>query len=224
MMVSDVHELIICEGYCRRLFHYPCAGLNKPPTETDTFVCHDCQQGRHTCAFCQNYGNDGEDVFPCSSSKCGLFFHEGCLEMNGVHVQLIKTTTTTNTLKQEEESDEEDMGTKHFRREFLCPAHHCWTCTQDDLRYQEKKEAADAHKNGRKKGRKKTKNTAGVLFGQKTEKTLIVSWLIVFAGFPECLKGMHAHLLWYFYCTYAAMSRVPLFLSYVLYSTDRAFQ
>jgi hypothetical protein len=225
MMVSDAHELIICEGSCRRLFHYPCAGLAKSPTETETFVCQDCQQGRHTCAFCQNYGNDGEDVFPCSSNKCGLFFHESCLEMNGVNVQLIKSASTMSTVKEEEEeSDDEEIDSKHFRREFLCPAHHCWTCTQVDLRDQEKKEAAEARKSGNKKGRKKGRSTGGALFGQKTEKTLIVSCGECVMFMTSCaltIQKVTHHLFRCIFCT--AMSGVSQFLSHVLYPTHGAF-
>ena len=193
MMASDAHQLIICEGSCRRLFHYPCAGLPKPPEEADTFVCPDCQQGRHMCSFCQNYGDDNEDVFQCTAGKCGLYFHEACLEINRVEVQLIRIGEPGNEITPNASDDEDNAeivaGTKNFRREFECPAHHCWTCTQPDMIEIEKQlkaaESANAGK-GKNGKRKKFKSSTGSLFVQKTKQLTIVSfmrfslWLILF--------------------------------------------
>ena len=168
MMTSDADQLLICEGLCRRLFHYPCAGLPKPPEEADSFVCQDCKQGRHMCAFCQNYGDDNEDVFQCSADKCGLFFHEACLEINGVKVELIKRgVPSLDEPVKHEDSDDEEMISRQFDRVFQCPAHHCWTCTQTDMLAEEKKETRGVKK---KKGL-----TNGKLFAQKTFPLVIVS-------------------------------------------------
>ena len=73
MMHPDADQLLICEGPCRRLFHYPCAGLAQPPAEDEAYICHDCRNGKHLCALCQSYGTDNEDVFPCRDPKCRPF-------------------------------------------------------------------------------------------------------------------------------------------------------
>eukprot|EP00977_Amphora_coffeiformis_P028852 scaffold37494_cov168-Amphora_coffeaeformis.AAC.1 len=141
---DDADQLLVCEGACRRLFHYPCAGLLKPPVEDQTkYVCQDCQMARHACAFCQGYGVDEQDVFPCTAKKCGLFFHEACLEMANIPVKLIQTHNSSER-----------------RREFTCPSHMCGTCCQDDMIAKEKQlDAAEARKSTRK-GRKRPKASA----------------------------------------------------------------
>ena len=41
MMKTDAEQLLICEGTCRRLFHYPCAGLSQLPDQDEKYICKD---------------------------------------------------------------------------------------------------------------------------------------------------------------------------------------
>ena len=84
-------QFLICEGVCRRIFHYPCAGLVRIPPKNETWICDDCKNERHSCAICQRYGNDNEDVYLCSKEKCGNFFHISCLTMQNIEVNIIET-------------------------------------------------------------------------------------------------------------------------------------
>jgi len=154
---DDADQLLVCEGPCRRLFHYPCAGLAQPPAKDDeAYTCQDCQRSRHVCAYCHDYGVDEQDVFPCTAVKCGLFFHEACLEMANVPVRLIPTTNSFR-----------------IRRKFTCPSHTCGTCGQDDMIDKERQSNLEARKCART-GRKKIKPPA-ISFGKKKELTM-VSW------------------------------------------------
>ena len=150
---DDADQLLVCEGVCRRLFHYPCAGLLNPPAEHETYVCQDCQRARHVCAFCQSYGIDEQDVFPCTAAKCGLFFHKNCLEMANIPIKLLHTPNSSEK-----------------RREFNCPSHTCGTCWQEDMIAKEKQLDAEARKST--KGRKKTKPSASS-FGKKQGLTMV---------------------------------------------------
>ena len=163
MMKPEAEHLIICEGRCKRLFHYPCAGLNELPKEEESYICQDCTKGQHACCICKEYGKDDEDVFCCKKDLCGLFFHEGCLEMHGVEVQLV-------------EADDD----KPESRVFICPAHSCWTCSQSDRRQQEKDAAMEASRETEKKtGKKRKKKAKGVssAFSSKSESKIHVSIL-----------------------------------------------
>ena len=157
MMKPEATELLICDGLCRRLFHYPCAGLERLPTEEEEFICEDCRNRKHTCAICSNYGTDNEDVFKCMKNNCGLFFHESCLSMQNVDV----------------ERSTEDGNEESGRPRFICPAHSCWTCTQIDLKEREKesnKKSVDSSKAKRGRGKKKAKSSASSSFEMKTER------------------------------------------------------
>lgn len=156
MMQPEATELIVCDGPCRRLFHYPCAGLSSIPPEDEPFFCYDCQKEQHICSICLEYGIDGEDVFKCKVSSCGLFYHESCLAMNGVPVQ--QTPGGPN---------EDSLG----QRTFKCPAHHCWTCTQEQENREEQKANCPAASNGSKRRgkKKKTRKTANPAFQCKSE-------------------------------------------------------
>ena len=177
MMEPAATELLICDSSCRRLFHYPCAGLDKLPSEDEKFICTDCKNQQHTCSICSNYGKDDEDVFKCRKNNCGLFFHESCLAMQNIEVEVVPD---------EEIKKNADNSTSHgdaaacvvSRRRFVCPAHSCWTCTQADLKEQEKSSKAassvetKAKSNG--KGKKKAFKLPGA-FESKTEKFMTVS-------------------------------------------------
>lgn len=214
MIVSDADQLLICEGTCRRLFHYPCAGLSKPPAVEEAYICQDCRGGKHMCSFCQMYGIDNEDVFPCCAAQCGLYFHEACLEMNAVEVKLIETSlprmngATSSTL------DGEDAVTGEIRREFQCPAHACGVCTQSDMLENEQKEADASRKTNKKgRGRKKAK-VVDSAFGQKTGTTIVSTRSIS----PLCNNRV-SHVFMY----NVAMYLVPQLLSLIVHPTDGSF-
>jgi hypothetical protein len=152
MMNEDADELLICDGLCQRLFHYPCAGLQKLPSPDEDFICNDCSNQRYVCSFCQSYGTGDEAVFKCSKNTCGLFFHERCLQMQNVDVKIIETNTTTqtttlsnaeacSTTEDTEEGNSNDFACgmdNSYKCVFVCPAHACWTCNQKDLKEREK--------------------------------------------------------------------------------------
>lgn len=118
----EATDMLVCDGPCRRLVHYPCAGLNTIPSDDENFYCGDCIKKAHICMVCAEYGEDNNDVFQCSHPKCGLFFHESCLDMQNVKI-------VHNSAKEGDSAS--------TRRVFVCPAHSCWTCTQQDLQESE---------------------------------------------------------------------------------------
>jgi hypothetical protein len=172
MMKPEADQLLICEGACRRLFHYPCAGLAELPAEDEEYVCADCKGLKHACSICHHYGVDNEDVFCCSKDGCGLFFHESCLAMQNVEVRRTQQQEEV-AFVDESASDSPEKGTNGSSGgsacRFICPAHNCWTCTQQDT--QEKEEANKVTPT--KKGRKK--KSRGGAFDNKTESRIIVS-------------------------------------------------
>jgi hypothetical protein len=203
MMEPDATELLICDGVCRRVFHYPCAGLSRLPPENVPFLCPDCIHRKHMCSLCSNYGHDNDDVYKCSRSNCGLFFHEACLAMINVDFTIV-----TRNMKHEHEdqsnqnhnadsvvgnddndddeiddidgalSDKDTTQRQASERRFVCPAHSCWTCTQTDLkeRHQEVDDLVDDNNRKSGRGRKKStkrKKNVGV-FEAKKEKFLTV--------------------------------------------------
>jgi len=119
--------LLVCEGQCSRPFHYPCAGLATLPPADETWVCNDCQQQTHQCAVCHEYGADQVDVHKCEKKDCGLFFHEACLHMYDVDIQVTEIR------------DEAGGGVDSLTDgsltlsvpKFQCPAHYCWACSGD---------------------------------------------------------------------------------------------
>jgi hypothetical protein len=152
MMKPEADQLLICEGACRRLFHYPCAGLTELPAEDEKYVCADCKGLKHACSICHHYGIDNEDVFCCSKDGCGLFFHESCLAMQNVEVRRTQQQQDEVAIVDESASDSPEKGTNGGSSgaacQFICPAHNCWTCTQQDTR-------KGADKATLKKGKKK---------------------------------------------------------------------
>lgn len=168
LMKADAEQLLVCEGPCRRLFHYPCAGLPALPPEDEDYTCSDCIKGRHACAICQQYGEDNLEVFHCSKPQCGLFFHESCLAMQNVEVQQSATMNEDN-----DESGESKGPTAPPR--FTCPAHCCWTCTQKDLKKQEQDAEKVTDPTQKKTKKKKKASKRNSAFESKTERRLIVS-------------------------------------------------
>lgn len=176
-------DFLICDGKCNRLFHYPCAGLTELPDSDEDWLCKDCTNQQHQCSLCQEYGKDDEDVFLCRKDKCGLYFHESCLSMHNVEIIMIKhekpkTTAetiseTASPIKQEPNDGELDLAEIIYTPIFTCPAHCCWTCTQDIPQEEEKEGGATESK--KKRGKKKTKSPFELAFQSKTENRLFVS-------------------------------------------------
>jgi len=137
MVQPEADQLLICEGGCKRVFHFSCAGLKELPGEDEQYVCNDCEQKRHACCLCNEYGEDDTDVFCCSKDSCGLFFHEACLFMQNVDVDVVQNDDATS------------------KRRFVCPAHKCWSCTQHEMMARE--HAADDDTDNATQNKSKTK-------------------------------------------------------------------
>lgn len=161
MTELEADQLLICEGQCQRLFHFPCAGLSALPGEDEDYICADCTNKRHACSFCKEYGDDDVDVFRCEASKCGLFFHISCLEMQNVEIRRVATCETQSAPA----------------LAFTCPAHSCWTCVQNDLQNQEDSESKEAKVKSAKKGKGKARKSKSVSssFDCKKDPRLYVS-------------------------------------------------
>jgi hypothetical protein len=140
MMKPEADQLLICEGACRRLFHYPCAGLDELPAENEEYVCADCKGLKHACSICHHYGIDNEDVFCCSKDGCGLFFHESCLSMQNVEVRRTQQHQEEVAIVDESASDNGTSG-GGGPCQFICPAHNCWTCKASPKKKGRKKKA-----------------------------------------------------------------------------------
>ena len=125
----DAEQLLLCEGPCRRLFHYPCVNLNSLPAEEEPFYCTDCNNKRHRCAICQDFGQDNLDVFKCKRDDCGFFFHEGCLAVRNIDF----TNKEVAKLDGGMSADDHTPGEEGPHVVFECPAHHCWTCASIKL-------------------------------------------------------------------------------------------
>ena len=199
--------LLVCEGPCLRPFHYPCAGLNAVPPENETWFCNECQQNRHQCAVCSEYGADDDDVFKCDRAACGLYFHENCLAMyENVDMTIVERTVETKEVDPDT-GKEVVTGTQVIcRPKFKCPAHTCWCCSGGMPPDPNAAAATDAEggasggdggtdgkdgtspkagaegKKGGKKGRKRKKAKVDNAFGEKKEQ-LFVSQVLVCFGF-----------------------------------------
>jgi hypothetical protein len=192
LIKPEADTLLICDGKCRRVFHYPCVGLSELPNESEAFYCPDCVQQRHRCAICQDYGMDDDEVFCCSKTNCGLFFHSACLAMQNVEVQYdagedASTCDGRDLLNGDSDgassgpSPSQEVSSSNLvspsNKEtirFVCPAHNCWTCTQLDFKQQEQDElqAQRRAKPGSRKIKGKLKCTS--VFDAKSERYLIV--------------------------------------------------
>jgi hypothetical protein len=176
LIKPEAEQLIVCEGPCHRLFHYPCANLTELPAEDVDFYCQECNSKRHRCAFCQDSGEDDIDVFRCCRPNCGLFFHEACLVMQNIDVNSVSSASekasvvgSESQLMAETPEDEERP-----LPQFTCPAHSCWTCTQENAikeeqKYREMKVTLSTS------GKKRAKRTNVSCFDQKTEHIMVVS-------------------------------------------------
>lgn len=136
-------DLLVCEGACQRPFHYPCAGLLRLPPSDEKWLCEDCQNSSHQCGICQEYGADNVNVFLCERQDCGLFFHESCLSMQNVDMKLVE-----RCVELQDNSENEGLLVRAPR--FTCPAHKCWTCTEDYIPDEEEEAAKKTKKRRRK--------------------------------------------------------------------------
>ena len=138
--------LLVCEGPCLRLFHYPCARLSSLPPSDQPWICEDCKHQRHKCVACQEYGRDYVQVYKCEKKTCGLFYHEQCLTMYDLVItshRLEQQDKTSSNLmssgeeqlnhfpwkRQDDDEEEEDALIGGDMLKFKCPAHYCWTCS-----------------------------------------------------------------------------------------------
>lgn len=213
--------LVLCEGKCNRLFHLVCVGLKDTPP---CWICADCRDERHMCSICHEYGIDQVDVFLCKTRDCGLFFHESCLSMLNVDIKQVArpvvgknigtrpTPSSINTTSAVTEDDDKDgqqnndndvmMPEESTMPEFRCPAHRCWTCTEeivikdehDSSNNEEQTKGIKTKFKGKKKKAKKSKDNA---FGVKTG-VLIVSYyhlicrLLVWTNIVDfCIATVH---------------------------------
>jgi len=174
---DDIDAFIFCDGPCGRIFHFPCAGLQaKPDDEEEQWLCRDCSQNTHACAYCSEYGQDNVDVFACKqvyaeNASCGLFFHEACLQSNGVEYTYDDTAATTKSEDKKLETDldsddDDDDDDEQNIPVFTCPAHHCWVCTQPDMIQLEKDEFEEQRKRVKAFGKRPPKKK------QKKGKTI----------------------------------------------------
>mmetsp|Transcript_32718 Transcript_32718/g.48443 ORF Transcript_32718/g.48443 Transcript_32718/m.48443 type:complete len:754 (+) Transcript_32718:161-2422(+) len=159
--------LVICEGPCNRPFHTTCVGLEREHVNEESWVCSDCKMSRHLCSICQEYGQDTIDVFKCQLSSCGLFFHESCLSTYNVDVKI------GNNERPENQSNGENSGEVCMPDStplFKCPAHQCWTCTEEMATEEEEKTSAT--QKGKKGKGKKRKTKKDNIFGTKTGRLI----------------------------------------------------
>ena len=170
--------LILCDGKCNRPFHPPCANLLALPPEDVPWLCGDCLQNRHQCAVCKEYGEDDIDVFCCDVKGCGLFYHQNCLDVYNVHVDIVEeevvvkageyySSDSSGGEEKKECNDNDAMGVDELnttkiisRPKFKCPAHQCWTCA-DDIPPPKMDNDAEAALEQSSENEKKAKNKRG---------------------------------------------------------------
>ena len=224
MMQTDADALLICEGPCARGFHYPCAGLAALPKSDEPWICKDCLQQQHLCSLCQEYGKDGEDVFKCRKDNCGLFFHEACLSMHQVEIEM--QPATEHPVKVDGETPPSKIDSSIAEEEkvvpvFTCPSHCCWTCTQTAPKMGGD-ETADPQKT-KKKGKKGKKKLSPLeqAFKAKPESRLFVSISVAILYPPKYparqIKLTHAidHLFYSFHSgAWSALGRIILLVSH----------
>jgi hypothetical protein len=193
--------LLVCEGQCSRPFHYPCAGLASLPPAEQEWWCNDCTEKRHQCASCHEYGTDQVDLYKCEKQNCGLFFHESCLNMYDVDIRVTEirekvgnhgsgpgSSGSGNTSTSDEDGEQTDVETdgSHVLTvpKFVCPAHHCWTCSggvpprmEEDENGEsnniDKKEEGQSRKKKGKKGKQKKKESLFTSFMEKKERLFV---------------------------------------------------
>jgi hypothetical protein len=236
-------DLVVCEGSCHRPFHTVCAAgfdTSEKQNDDEPWLCVDCQAHRHQCSLCQEFGQDDVDVYCCKVKGCGLFFHESCLTSSyNVDIKLVPlvdkaTAAPTNGSSQLGHSvhatigepmatavsnEDEDNAVQGTRPEFKCPAHQCWTCTEEmvmvDETAPEDASSKPAAKGKKKKKKKKKQDNAfacknGPLIVSHYETPCITFLSPVFCSHLLCCSRSH-------WTTMTALPRMPHCLSHFVY-------
>ncbi len=74
-------EILLCDGPCGRAYHLHCAPSPVPEDlDNEAWYCSDCASESHHCKLCGQTGVDDLEVFRCSQTRCGQYFHKSCLE------------------------------------------------------------------------------------------------------------------------------------------------
>ncbi|KAJ4900833.1 EDM2-like protein1 [Raphanus sativus] len=122
--------ILCCEGSCLRAFHptiadgvdTSCESLGFPSgTQVHAlreYFCNNCLYKQHQCFACGQLGSSDEnfsqEVFPCSASNCGHFYHPTCVAKLLHDGDQIKT---------------EELQAKISAKDpFFCPLHICKVC------------------------------------------------------------------------------------------------
>ncbi|CAD5334289.1 unnamed protein product [Arabidopsis thaliana] len=117
--------VLCCEGSCLRSFHPTIADGIETECEslgfTDktqiqalgTYLCNNCLYKQHQCYACGELGSSDENfsqqVFPCSASNCGHFYHPECV---------------ARLLCADDQNKAEELQAKIAARDcFACPLH-----------------------------------------------------------------------------------------------------
>ena len=124
--------LLLCDGKCNRPFHYPCADLLSMPPENEPWLCTDCKQQRHQCAVCKLYGEDDVDVFCCESKTCGLFFHEACLAMYNVDIQVLEEVVAVKSDDASEDQTDKELDDVGLEDLTNIEGHAIEKCADED--------------------------------------------------------------------------------------------
>ena len=140
---EDDDILLSCDGPCLRSFHLSCVGLRNPPAAEESWLCDSCIEKEHTCFLCGDSGSisdvcgvDGSEeramvegcytsqkssilssmVTKCRLSRCGKFFHLGCIERSGFFESGLFSRRSLSA------------STNLSQVSFVCGHHRCWTC------------------------------------------------------------------------------------------------
>ncbi|XP_019095523.1 PREDICTED: protein ENHANCED DOWNY MILDEW 2-like isoform X1 [Camelina sativa] len=126
--------VLCCEGSCLRSFHPTIADGIETLCEslgfTDkthihalaTYLCNNCLCKQHQCYACGKLGssdeNSSQQVFPCSASNCGHFYHPKCV---------------ARLLCADDQIKSEEIQAKIAARDyFACPLHICKVCNTSE--------------------------------------------------------------------------------------------
>ena len=102
--------LWLCEGTCRRSFHFKCL-------QPVNGKCEDCATGCHHCYQCGEGSNHLGLVVKCSLGICGRYYHIPC----------VMKLPQTNVLQGNWMPVERVTGDLSCLK-FRCPLHYCHAC------------------------------------------------------------------------------------------------
>ncbi|CAA7035215.1 unnamed protein product [Microthlaspi erraticum] len=122
--------ILCCEGSCLRSFHptiedgidTACESLGFTDESQvhalGAYLCNNCLYKQHQCYACGQLGssdeNSSQEVFPCSASNCGHFYHPKCV---------------AKLLYADDQIKSEELQSKIAARDsFCCPLHICKIC------------------------------------------------------------------------------------------------